>query len=126
MSHQHEHVTTHHHPSEVPDGQRVAAALTHLGGILFLFFPGLIVYIQTRRDPKDSWLAHQAKEALNFQFTITALFAVCAMLGWTTSGIGLRIIPFVVVFDWLFAIIAAFRSSRGERYVYPIKVGFIR
>jgi uncharacterized Tic20 family protein len=94
--------------------------------MIFLFFPGLIVYIQTRGDKKDSWLAHQAKEALNFQFTITALFCVCAMLGWTLTAIGLRLFPFIVAFDWLFAIIAAVRSSRGERYVYPIKVGFIR
>jgi uncharacterized Tic20 family protein len=100
--------------------------LTHLGGILFLFIPALIVWIQARRDPKDSWLAHQAKEALNFQFTVTALICVCAMLGWTLSAIGLRVVPFVIAFDWLFAIAAAIGAARGARFVYPIKVGFIR
>jgi uncharacterized Tic20 family protein len=128
VSSHHHHDSEHHavHPSEVPEGQRIAAMLTHLAGILFLFFPGLIVWIQTRNEPVDSWLAHQAKEALNFQFTVTALFAICGMLGWTVTAIGLRIFPVVIAFDWLFAIIAAVGAARGTRYVYPIKVGFIR
>jgi uncharacterized Tic20 family protein len=121
MSHPH-----HAHPSEVSGGQRIAAALTHLGGMFFLFVPALIVWLQTRRDPTDSWLAHQAREALNFQFTITALLCVCAMLGWTLSTIGLRIFPIVIAFDWLFSIIAIVRSLLSERYVYPIKLRFIR
>jgi uncharacterized Tic20 family protein len=116
----------HHHPSEVPNGQRVAAAITHLLGIPFLFFPGLIVWVRTRNEPGDNWLAHQAKEALNFQFTVTALLAICGMLGWTLSAIGLRLFPFVAIFDVLFAIVAAVRAAAGVRYVYPIKVGFIR
>ena len=110
----------------MPDGQRVAAALTHILGIPLLFFPGLFMWIRTRTEPGDNWLAHQAKEALNFQFTVTALFAICGMLGWTLSAIGLRLFPFIAIFDVLFAVIAAVRAAAGARYVYPIKVGFIR
>ncbi len=126
VSSPHEPAVHHHHPSEVPGGQRIAAALTHLLGLPFLFFPGLIVWVGTRSVPGDNWLAHQAKEALNFQFTITALLAICGMLGWTLSAIGLRLFPFVLAFDVVFAIIAALRAGVGGRYVYPIKVGFIR
>jgi uncharacterized protein len=110
----------------VPEGQRIGAALTHAGGILFLFVPAFIVWLQTRNDPEDSWLAHQAKEALNFQYTMTAVYAVCGMLGFTLTGIGLRIFPFAVAFDCVFALIAAFQSLRGARYVYPFKLRFIR
>ena len=56
----------HHHASEVPAEQRLAAIFTHIGGVVFLFVPALIVWLRTRRDPVDSWLAHQAKEALEF------------------------------------------------------------
>jgi uncharacterized Tic20 family protein len=121
MSHPH-----HAHPSEVPDGQRLAAALTHLGGIFFLFVPAGIVWLQTRRDPVESWLAHQAKEALNFQFTATALFCICAMLSWTLSSLGFRLFPLVVAYDWVFALIAVAKSALGERYVYPFKIHFIK
>jgi uncharacterized Tic20 family protein len=116
----------HAHPSEVPGGQRLAAALTHLGGMIFLFIPSAIVWFQTRRDPVDSWLAHQAKEALNFQFTVTALFCICAMLSWTLSSLGVWFFPVVLAFDWLFAIVAVVRSASGDRYVYPFKLHFIR
>ncbi len=116
----------HAHPSEVPSGQRAAAALTHLGGMLFLFIPSAFVWFQTRRDPKDSWLAHQAKEALNFQLTVTALICVCAMLSWTLSPIGVRMVPLVIGFNWLFSIIAVFRSFRGDKHDYPFKFSFIR
>ncbi len=78
MSESHDH---HHHASEVPAEQRLAAIFTHIGGVIFLFVPALIVRLRTRRDPVDSWLAHQAKEALNFQYTLTAAFCVCAMVG---------------------------------------------
>lgn len=48
------------------------------------------------------------------------------MLGWTGTAIGLRLAPFVLAYDWPFAIVAIFKSTRGERYVYPLKIGFLR
>ena len=94
--------------------------------MFFLFIPAFFVWARTRREPRDSWLAHQAKEALNFQLTVTALICICAMLGWTLTAIGLRVFPVVIAFDWLFSIIAIVKSLQGERYVYPMKVGFVR
>jgi uncharacterized Tic20 family protein len=116
----------HHHASEVPAAQLLAAMFTHIGGALFLFVPGLIVWLQTRRDPVDSWLAHQAKEALNFQYTLTGAFLVCAMVGWAAPRVGFWLFVIVLAFDWLFSVIAAVRSAFGERYVYPLKLTIIR
>jgi uncharacterized Tic20 family protein len=116
----------HAHPSQVPERQRLSGALTHLGGMFFLFIPSALVYFRTRRDPGDTWLAHQAKEALNFQMTVTALVCICGMLGWALSTLGLRVLPGVVAFDWLFSIVAVVRSLRGDRYVYPFKLTFVR
>jgi uncharacterized Tic20 family protein len=122
-SHDHHH---HHHASEVPAGQRLAAMFTHIGGVVFLFVPALIVWLRTRRDPVDSWLAHQAKEALNFQYTLTAAYCICGMVNFAVPRLGFW--PFVIVlaFDVLFSVIAAAKSAFGERYVYPVKLTIIR
>jgi uncharacterized protein len=115
-----------HHPSEVPGSQRVVAALTHAAGIFFVFIPSFIVWWRTRDEPEDSWLAHQAKEALNFQYSMTAIYVVCGMLGFTLSGIGLRILPFAFAFDVIFALVATLQSARGARFEYPLKFRFVR
>jgi uncharacterized Tic20 family protein len=123
MAESHDH---HHHASEVPAEQRLTAMLTHIGGVVFLFVPGLIVWLRTRRDPVDSWLAHQAKEALNFQYTLTAAFCICAMLGWVTPRLAFLSFLIVLAFDVLFSFIAAVKSAFGERYVYPVKLTIVR
>jgi uncharacterized Tic20 family protein len=116
----------HHHASEVPAEQRLAAIFTHIGGAVFLFVPALIVWLRTRRDPVDSWLAHQAKEALNFQYTLTAAFCVCAMAGWAAPRLAFWLFVIVLAFDWLFSLIAAVKSAFGVRYVYPVKLTIVR
>jgi uncharacterized Tic20 family protein len=123
MSESHQH---HHHASEVPAEQRLAAVLTHIGGVVFLFVPALIVWLQTRRDPVDSWLAHQAKEALNFQYTLTAAFCICGMVGFAAPRLAFWFFVIVLAFDVLFSLIAAVKSAFGERYVYPVKLTIIR
>lgn len=99
---------------------------THIGGVFFLFVPALIVWLRTRRDPVDSWLAHQAKEALNFQYTLTAALCVCAMAGWAAPQLGFWLFVIVLAFDCLFALIAAVKSAFGEHYVYPVKLTIVR
>ncbi len=93
---------------------------------MFLFVPALIVWLRTRSDPVDSWLAHQAKEALNFQYTLTAALCVCAMAGWVAPRPAFWLFAIVLAFDWLFSIIAAVKSAFGERYVYPLKLTIVR
>ena len=99
---------------------------THIGGVVFLFVPALIVWLRTRRDPVDSWLAHQAKEALNFQYTLTAALCICGMAGFAAPRLGFWLFVPVLAFDVLFSLIAAVKSAFGERYVYPVKLTIIR
>ncbi|MFZ1016563.1 MAG: DUF4870 domain-containing protein [Candidatus Cybelea sp.] len=99
---------------------------THIGGVIFLFVPALIVWLRTRRDPVDSWLAHQAKEALNFQYTLTAAFCVCAMVRWAAPPLAFWLFAIVLAFDLLFSLTAAVKSAFGERYVYPVKLTIVR
>ena len=123
MSESHHH---HHHASEVSAEQRLTAMLTHISGAVFLFVPAFIVWLRTRRDPTDSWLAHQAKEALKFQYTLTAVYCVCAMAGWVAPRLAFWVFVIVIAFDWLFSLIAAIKSAFGERYVYPVKLTIVR
>lgn len=118
--------SAHHRASEVPAGQRLAALCVHLAGMVLLFVPSLIVWLRTRRNPADSWLAHQSREALNFQYTMTAAFCICAMLGWTGTPIGLRLFPYVLGFDWLLSIFAALQSLLGKNYFHPFRIRFVR
>ena len=78
------------------------------------------------RDPVDSWLAHQAKEALNFQYTLTAAFYVCAMAGWAAPPLAFWLFAIVLAFDLPFSLTAAVKSAFGERYVYPVKLTIVR
>ena len=123
MSESHHH---HHHASEVPVEQRLAA---HVHA-----YPRCVVPLCARahrlaanaQRSVDSWLAHQAKEALNFQYTLTGAFCVSRWSGWAAPRPAFWLFAIVLAFDWLFSLIAAVRSAFGERYVYPVKLTIIR
>ena len=91
------------------------ATVTHLGGTVFSFVPGLLVWILKKED--SAYLADQAKEALNFQITILIASFVAAILMWLL--IGFILIPIVWLLNIVFCIVAAISTSKGETYRYP-------
>ena len=91
------------------------ATVTHLGGTVFSFVPGLLVWILKKDD--SAYLADQAKEALNFQITILIASFVAAILMWLL--IGFILLPIVWLLNVVFCIIAAISTSKGETYRYP-------
>jgi uncharacterized protein len=91
------------------------ATVTHLGGTVFSFIPGLLVWALKKDD--NAYIADQAKEALNFQITMLIAQFVAGILVWVLVGIIL--IPIVWLFNIVFCIIAAISSSKGETYRYP-------
>jgi uncharacterized protein len=91
------------------------ATITHLGGTVFSFVPGLLVWILKKDD--SAYLAEQAKEALNFQITVLLAYFVAGILVWLL--IGLLLLPLVWVVNIVFCIIAAISTSKGETYRYP-------
>lgn len=91
------------------------ATITHLGGTVFSFIPGLLVWVLKKDD--SAFIADQAKEALNFQITMLIAQFVAGILVWVLVGIIL--IPIVWLFNIVFCIIAAISSSKGENYRYP-------
>lgn len=97
------------------------ATITHLGGTVFSFIPGLIVWILKKDD--SAYLNDQAKEALNFQITIALAMFVSSILVWLL--IGFILIPVVWILNIVFCIIAAIATSKGELYRYPLSLRLI-
>lgn len=91
------------------------ATITHLGGTVFSFIPGLIVWTLKKDD--SAYLGDQAKEALNFQITIALAMFVASILVWLL--IGFILVPVVWILNIVFCIIAAISTSKGETYRYP-------
>ena len=91
------------------------ATITHLGGTVFSFVPGLLVWIVKKDD--SAYLADQAKEALNFQITMLIAQFIAWILVWVL--IGFFLIPLIWLLNVVFCIIAAISSSKGETYRYP-------
>lgn len=92
------------------------ATVTHLGGTVFSFIPGLLVWILKKDD--NAYIADQAKEALNFQITVLIASFVASILIWLL--IGFILLPIIWVVNIVFCIIAAIASSKGELYRYPL------
>lgn len=97
------------------------ATITHLGGTVFSFIPGLIVWILKKDD--SAYLNDQAKEALNFQITVALAMFVASVLVWLL--IGFILIPLVWILNIVFCIIAAIATSKGELYRYPFSLRLI-
>jgi uncharacterized protein len=92
------------------------ATITHLGGTVFSFIPGLLVWILKKDD--NAYIADQAKEALNFQITVLIASFIAGILIWLL--IGFILLPIIWLLNIVFCIIAAISSSKGELYRYPI------
>ena len=103
-------------PSAAPNSDdKNIATVTHLGGTVFSFVPGLLVWILKKDD--SPYLADQAKEALNFQITMLIAQFIAGILVWVL--IGFFLIPLVWLLNVVFCIIAAISTSKGETYRYP-------
>lgn len=91
------------------------ATVTHLGGTVFSFVPGLLVWV-LKKD--DAYLADQAKEALNFQITVLIAQFVAGVLA--IILIGYLLMGIIWLTNVIFCIVAAISTSKGETYRYPL------
>ena len=89
-------------------------------GIGFLIGP-LVVWLIKRED--DPLIDEQGKEAVNFVLTMFLAIFISALLAIVLIGI-----PLLITFGLMiviFPIIAAVKTSKGERYRYPISIRFL-
>lgn len=123
----------------IPAEERQWAMFAHLSalvaGLLTSFVGGfgcllgpLIIWLM-KKDTMP-FVADQAKESLNFNITVTAIFLALMILGFITLGIGFVIalpLMFIVGIAALVLIImAAVKANDGVRYRYPFTIRLIK
>jgi uncharacterized Tic20 family protein len=106
------------------------AHLSALAGLLIgLNFLGpLIIYLVKKNE--DSYIAHHAREALNFNLSVFLYLLVggIAAVVLTLILIGLLLFPvlFGIVIAWVVLVImAAVKANAGEAYRYPLTIRFV-
>jgi hypothetical protein len=82
----------------------------------------LVVWL-VRRD-RSAFVADQAKEALNFNITMTLAGVVAIFLAFVLVGF---LVGLVVFFYWLvMTIVAAVKASEGVAFRYPFALRLVR
>ena len=107
--------------TEITADDRNIAVITHLAGTLFSIFPGLIVWLLKKDD--STYIADQAKEALNFQITILLAYFISTVLAFILIGFVLMGVLWIT--NIILCIIAAIAASKGESYRYPFALRLI-
>ena len=82
----------------------------------------LIVWL-VKKD-EMTFASEQAKEALNFQITVTIASFVAAILIFVF--IGFLLLPLILITDIVLTIMAAIKASEGEGYRYPMTLRLIK
>ena len=102
---------------------RTFAMLTHLSCIIFWFIVPLVMWLINKDKPERAFLTDQAKEALNFQITLTIGYVIGAVL--TIILIGGLINFALWILCVVFSIIAALKAKDGVAYRYPFALRLI-
>lgn len=107
-----------------PADQRTMALVAHILGIFTWFIGPLIIWMINKDDSSKSFVTDQAKEALNFQITITIAMLISFVL--MVVIIGGLLAPLVGILNLVFCIIAAVKANNGEAYRYPFTLRLIK
>jgi hypothetical protein len=109
--------------------ERMWATLSHLGIVASFILPSLghilapLIIWLVFKDRSD-YVEYHAKEALNFQITITIGLIISGILVFILVGfIGLIVLA---IADLVFSIIAATKANEGVYYEYPYTYRFIK
>ena len=110
-------------PAPLSDSdQRLWATLAHIGPIIIGFVAPLVIWLVYRE--RGQYVADQAKEALNFQITLTIAATVSAIL--MVALIGFVLLPIVAIGGLVLMIMAAIAANKGQAYRYPLNIRFIK
>lgn len=106
----------------VTSDEKNLGLLAHLLSLFFGFIPPLVIWL-IKKD-ESQFVAHHAKEALNFQISMLIYFIgagiLCLLL------IGFLLLPILALFNLIVIIIATISASKGEAYRYPLTIRFIQ
>ena len=116
------------HPSGIPQAERQWAMFSHLSALsLFIGVPfgnilGPLIMYLIKKDEMPFGGA-QAKEALNFNISLTLYAIVSGILVLVFVGIIFLLALFII--SIVFTIIAAIKANDGEFYRYPLTIRFV-
>jgi uncharacterized Tic20 family protein len=107
-------------PAYTPtEDERSMAMLVHVLSIFFWILPGLIIYLLKKDE--SSFVAAHAKEAMNFQLTLTLLYIVLFI---SLVGIILLWVPYFI--QLALCIVATMKASDRKLYRYPFTIRLIK
>ena len=109
--------------------ERSWAMIAHLSAFAVFVFPvggniiaPLIIWL-TRRDT-SAFVDAEAKEALNFNITVSLGWVVCGLLTFVLIGLPLGLVLFL---GWLvMTIVAAVKATEGIGYRYPLSLRLVK
>jgi uncharacterized Tic20 family protein len=99
------------------------AILAHVIPLVGLSFIAPLVVYLIKKD-EDPYVAHHAKEALNFQITIIIAAIISLIL--IIVLIGILLLIAVAIGSLVYAIIAAVAASNGQMYRYPVNIRLVK
>ena len=102
-----------------PQTEKAWAIASHLLAIPFEFFAPLIGFLVF--NGKGPFISHHVRESLNFGITMLLAVVVLAI-----SIIGWLLLWLPPVLWIIFRIIAAFKTSQGEFYKYPLTLRIVK
>lgn len=115
--------------SNLTQDEKTLATLSHLGAFIGVVLPGMgnilvpfLIWILKKDE--SSYIADHAKEALNFQITMSLLLIAGAIS--MVILIGFIALPILCILDIALCISAAVKANRGEFYDYPINFRLIK
>jgi hypothetical protein len=118
-------------PSPAPSGapaseDKTMALITHLLGILTWFIGPLVIWLINKDNPAKAFVNDQAKEALNFQITITIAFVISFILTIVSLGLLFFLPTLVGIANLVLCILAGVKANNGEAYRYPFALRLIK
>jgi uncharacterized Tic20 family protein len=99
--------------------EKTMAILSHVLTLVVGFIAPLIIYL-IKKD-ESSFIAHHARESLNFQITIFIIIIALII-----TVIGILLIWIVGIIALVFVIIATIKASEGKLYKYPFSLRLIK
>jgi hypothetical protein len=110
------------------ESERNWAMLCHLSAFAGFFFPfggiiGPLICWLTRKD-ESAWVDVNGKASMNFQLSILLYIVLTIPLLFIIVGI--PIMMFLGALKVICIIIASVKSSKGEKFRYPLSIPFLQ
>jgi len=82
----------------------------------------LVIWMLKRQEMP--FVESEGKESLNFQISMT-IYAILAGIS-ILLLVGIVLLPAVLIFDFVFVVIASIEAANGKPYRYPFCIRFIK